>query len=59
MIMCPVKQVQKEMARTAVEEKKDDEVPGEADEDPSINKEEEDTKKSNEGRDLPTQSTSN
>ncbi len=33
--------------------KKDDEVPGEADEDPSINKEEEDTMKSNKGRDLP------
>jgi hypothetical protein len=41
------------MVRKAVKKKKDDEIPGEADEDPSINKEEEDTKKSNKGRDLP------
>jgi hypothetical protein len=36
-----------------VEEKKDNEVPNEADKDPSINKGEEDTKQSNKGRGLP------
>jgi hypothetical protein len=46
-------QIQQEMVRAAVAENKYDEVPGEADEDPSINKEKEDTKKSNKGRDIP------
>ncbi len=53
-MLYPVKLVQHKMARSAVEEKKKkDEVPGEANEDPSINKEEEDTKKSIYSRDQP------
>ncbi len=45
-------EIQQELVGAAVEEKKDYDVPGEADEDTSINKEEVDTKKSNKGRDL-------
>ena len=52
-MLYPVKLVQHKMASSAVEGKRKDEVPGEANEDPSINKEEEDTKKSINGRDQP------